>query len=165
MRNAEYWIQHLNLLPHPEGGFFREIFRSKINIEQQSLPYGFKGSRRLCTSIYYLLRSKDISKLHRLKSDEIWFYHYGSSLKIVMIDQEGNKHSKLLGANAEKSEQPQIEITAGTIFGAKVTDEDSYCLVGCIVTPGFEFNDFELFEREDLLQAYPKHEDVIKKFT
>jgi len=82
-----------------------------------------------------------------------------------MIDQEGNKHTKFLGANAEKSEQLQVEITAGTIFGARVTMEDSYCLIGCIVTPGFEFSDFELFDREDLLQAYPKHADVINKFT
>jgi predicted cupin superfamily sugar epimerase len=165
MRNAEYWIQHLKLLPHPEGGFFRETYKSKINIEQQTLPYGFKGSRRLCTSIYFLLRTQDISRLHRLKSDEIWYYHYGSSLKIVLIDQEGNKHTKILGPNAEKAEQLQVEIPAGTIFGAQVTDENSFCLVGCIVTPGFEFSDFELFDREDLLQAYPKHSDVINKFT
>jgi predicted cupin superfamily sugar epimerase len=165
MQNAEYWIQHLNLLPHPEGGFFRETYRSSLIIEQQSLPYGFKGSRRLSTSIYYLLRSRDISKFHRLKSDEIWYYHYGNSLKLVMIDQEGNKHTRFLGPNAEKSEQLQIEIPAGTIFGAMVTDENSYSLLGCVVSPGFDFSDFELFDREDLLQAYPKHSDVINKFT
>jgi predicted cupin superfamily sugar epimerase len=165
MRNSEYWIQHLNLLPHPEGGFFREMYRSNIGIEQQALPYGYKGARRLCTSIYFLLRSQDISKLHRLKSDEIWYYHFGSSLKIIMIDNEGQKHTKLLGPNSEKSEQFQVEIPAGTIFGAVVTDENSYCLVSCIVAPGFDFGDFELFDREDLLQAYPKHSDFIIKFT
>jgi uncharacterized protein len=165
MQNAEYWIQNLNLIPHPEGGFFREIYRSNLEIDQKFLPYGIKGSRRLCTSIYYLLRSKDISKLHRLKSDELWYYHYGSTLKIVMIDQEGNKHTKFLGANAEKSEHLQIEIPAGTIFGALITEEESYCLVSCVVSPGFDFNDFEIFDREDLIQAYPKHIDVINRLT
>jgi predicted cupin superfamily sugar epimerase len=165
MQNAEYWVQHLDLLPHPEGGFYKEMYRSNLSIDQQMLPYGFKGSRRICTSIYYLLRTKDISKLHRLKSDEIWYYHYGGSLKIVMIDQEGKKFTKMLGPNAEKSDLLQVEIPAGTIFGAMVSEENSYCLVGCVVTPGFEFSDFELFDREDLIQAYPKHADLINKFT
>jgi uncharacterized protein len=165
MQNAEYWIQHLNLLPHPEGGFYNEVYRSTADVPQQSLPHGFKGNRRLCTSIYYLLRSQDLSKFHRLKSDELWYFHYGSSLKIIMIDPEGNKHTKILGTNAEKAERLQVDITAGTIFGAMVNDDDSYSLVSCVVTPGFEFMDFELFEQEELMQAFPKHADLIKKFT
>jgi uncharacterized protein len=165
MQTAEYWIQHLNLLPHPEGGFFREVYRSTTEVEQQALPHGFKGSRRLCTSIYYLLRSQDISKFHRLRSDEIWYFHYGSSLKIVMIDHEGNKHTRILGTNAEKAERMQVEIQAGNIFGALVNDENSYALVSCAVAPGFEFSDFEMFDQEELLQAFPRHEEIIKLFT
>jgi len=165
MNTAEYWIQHLDLKPHPEGGFFREIYRSANITAQNNLPKGFKGNRRLATSIYYLLRSGDISKFHRLKSDEIWYYHYGSSIKIIMIDKEGNKHTQMLGSRAEKAERPQVIVPAGTIFGAEVIEKNSFGLFGCVVAPGFEFGDFEMFSREDLLQAYPRHADIITKYT
>ncbi len=165
MKNNQFWIKHLNLQPHPEGGFFRETYRSHLEIDHNMLSVGYSGSRKLSTSIYYMLRSEEISRLHRLQSDELWYYHFGSSLKIVMIDQEGKKQTKVLGANLEKAEQLQVLIPSGTIFGAEVIDSDSFSLLGCMVTPGFEFDDFEIFDREDLLQAYPKHADLINKFS
>jgi uncharacterized protein len=164
MNTAEYWVQHLNLIPHPEGGFFREIYRSSISVEKKMLPLGYKDSRRLATSIYYLLRSEDISHFHRLRSDELWYYHFGSGVRIVIIDQEGHKQTKLLGPKIEKAEHMQVLIPAGTIFGAEVIDSDSFSLIGCAVTPGFEFEDFEMFNKEDLLQAYPKQAEIIEKF-
>jgi predicted cupin superfamily sugar epimerase len=165
MQNAEYWIQQLNLLPHPEGGFYKEVYRSSLKIRKDNLPHGFNGERRLCTSIYFLLRSGDISKFHRLHSDEIWYYHFGGSLKIIQIDQEGNKHTCHLGTQIEKSEQMQILIPAGTIFGAELLSKNTYGLFSCVVAPGFEFEDFEMFDREDLIQAYPKHSELIEHFT
>jgi len=164
MNTAEYWIQHLKLKPHPEGGFFREIYRSNVETDQKNLPHGYEGARRLSTSIYYLLRSGDISRFHRLRSDEIWYYHYGSMVKIILIDQQGHKHSKLLGPRPERAEQPQVIVPAGTVFGAEITEKNSFGLYGCMVTPGFEFDDFEVFSKEDLIQAYPKHADIIEKF-
>lgn len=164
MYTAEYWIQHLNLKPHPEGGFFNEVFRSSINISKDELPVGYKSSRRVATCIYYMLRSNDISKMHRLRSDEIWFYHYGSPAKIIYIDPEGKKHKFFLGPNHEKAEQFHIHIPAGNIFAAEVTQSDSYCLMSCVVAPGFEFEDFELFPKEELIQAYPKHADLFEKY-
>jgi len=165
MNTAESWIHHLNLIPHPEGGFYREIFKSSIEVGNNVLPRGFNGSRRLCTSIYYLLRAGERSRLHRLKSDELWYHHFGSSLRIVMIDPEGQKHVRFLGPRIEKAEQFQILIPAGTIFGAELSDPGSFSLFSCMVSPGFEFEDFELFEKEDLLQAYPKHSEIIEKFS
>jgi uncharacterized protein len=165
MNTAEYWIQHLNLLPHPEGGFYRELFKSSVEVGNNLLPRGFSGSRRLATSIYYLLRAGEISRLHRLKSDEIWYFHFGSSLRIVMIDPEGQKHVRFLGQKIEKTEHLQILIPAGTIFGAELTDPNLFGLFSCMVSPGFEFDDFELFDKEDLLQAYPKHTDIIERLT
>ena len=164
MQTAEYWIQHLNLQPHTEGGFYREIFRSSTEIEPKQLPVGYDGPRRLATSIYYLLRSGDVSRFHRLRSDEMWYYHAGSGLKMILLDQEGNKHTRLLGPRIEKAEQLQVLIPAGTIFGAEVLVTGSYGLCGCMVAPGFEFADFEVFEKEDLIQAYPKHAEIIDKF-
>ena len=165
MKNYQFWIQHLNLQPHPEGGFFREVFRSNIEIDQKSLPFGYSGKRKLSTSIYYMLRSGEISKLHCLKSDELWYYHFGSSLRIVMIDKEGIKHIKVLGPRLEKAEQLQLLIPSGTIFGAEVVEPDSFSLLGCLVTPGFEFDDFEIFNSDELVKTYPKHADLIKQFS
>jgi predicted cupin superfamily sugar epimerase len=162
---AEYWIQHFNLLPHPEGGFYRETYRSVLEVEQKDLPIGYDGNRRLSTSIYYLLRSGEKSRFHRLRSDELWYFHYGCSLNIFLIDQEGKKHSRRLGANVEKTEQMQVLIPAGTVFAAEVSGKESYSLIGCMVSPGFEFEDFELFSQEDLVQAYPQHTDLIRRFT
>jgi uncharacterized protein len=164
MNTAEYWIQHLGLKPHPEGGFYKEIFRSSISVDKKSLPLGFQASRRLVTSIYYLLRSGEISHFHRLRSDELWYYHYGSSVRIIIIDQEGHKQTRLLGPKIEKAEHLQIVIPAGTIFGAEVIDSDSFGLFGCMVAPGFEFDDFEMYNKEDLKQAYPRQADIIDKF-
>jgi predicted cupin superfamily sugar epimerase len=165
MHTAEYWIQHFNLQPHPEGGFFRETYRSTLEIENKELPVGYNGNRRLATSIYYLLRSGERSRFHRLRSDELWYFHYGSVLKIIMIDQEGQKHTRLLGANVEKAEHMQVLIPSGTVFAAEVSGKESYSLIGCMVSPGFEFDDFELFRQDDLIQAYPQHTELIKRFT
>jgi uncharacterized protein len=164
MITEEYWIQHLKLEPHPEGGFFKEVFRSNISVNREELPVGYKSVRRLATSIYYLLRSEDISKMHRLKSDELWYFHFGSPLKVISIDQEGKKHSKILGPNPEKAEFFYMHIPAGSIFAAEVTEPDTYSLISCVVAPGFEFDDFEMFSKDDLLQAYPKHADLFEKY-
>lgn len=164
MHSAEFWIQHLDMKPHPEGGFYRETYKSGIEISNSVLPHGFPGPRRLVTSIYYLLRSGEISRLHRLRSDELWYYHFGSSLKIIMINQEGQKTSKILGSRPDRAEHLQILIPAGTIFAAEITEQNSYSVFGCMVSPGFEYQDFELFNKEDLIQAYPKHASIIERF-
>lgn len=165
MHTAEYWIQNLDLKPHPEGGFYKEMFRSNIVISKDELPVGYKSSRRLTTSIFYLLRTEDYSRLHRLKSDEMWYFHYGSAIRIIYIDHEGKKHTKLLGANLEKAEYFYLHIPAGNIFTAEVVDKDSFSVFSCVVSPGFEFDDFEMFDKEDLIQAYPKHASLFEKYS
>lgn len=165
MEQSEYWIQHLGLKPHPEGGYFKETYRSNIKIGTKDLPVGFSDNRDISTSILYLLPSNQVSKLHRLKSDELWYFHHGSSIKLHLIDREGKKHSKLLGPRLEKAEQFQVLVPAGIIFAAEVMARDSYSLCGCVVSPGFEYQDYELFDREDLIQAYPKHQEFIEKFS
>lgn len=164
MDNAGYWIQHLELGPHPEGGFYKETYRSSVEVPTKGLPIGYKSARRLSTSVYYLLRSEDISRLHRLRSDELWYYHAGSPLKVISIDMEGNKQSQILGNNHDKAEQFSLMVPGGCIFCAEVVDSDSFTLVSCVVSPGFEFEDFEMFDKEDLVQAYPKHAELFEKY-
>lgn len=164
MRSASYWISHLNLQPHPEGGFFKETYRASENISKQALPQRFAGDRCFSTAIYFLLRSQDISVFHRIKSDEMWHFYAGTSLSIYVLTQQELTIHKL-GANVDKHEELQVVIPANSWFGAKVNEADSYTLAGCTVAPGFDFTDFEMAERTQLLRDFPAHQEVIELLT
>ncbi|MQY76877.1 MAG: cupin [Spirochaeta sp.] len=155
MRNAEYWISRLDLQPHPEGGYFKEIYTS---------PF-FVNEKRLSTSIYFLLSGNEVSKFHRLASDELWYYHDGSSLAIHMINPEGEHIRSFLGMNVEKGELPQVIVRAGAIFGSELTDKSTYSLVGCLASPGFTYEDFKLYSEQELLSLYPQHRTIIERLT
>lgn len=165
IKNAEYWIKKLRLQSHPEGGFYREIYRSPVEISCDGLPVKYNNSRNTSTSIYFLLKSDDFSSLHRLKSDEIWYYHVGNPVTIYLIDTSGNLEEKHLGPDLDAGQQLQVIIPAGTIFGADIFGDSDFSLVGCVVTPGFDFMDFELLQRNDLLLTYPQHTQLITKLT
>lgn len=165
MITPDYWIKNLELSPHPEGGYYKEIYTSGIVLKNEILPQVYDGDRKLTTSIYYLLRSGEISYFHQLKSDEIWYFHCGSSLKISSISRYGELSTEMLGIDAKKGEKPQIIIPAGTIFGAEVVRENSYTLLSCMVSPGFELNDFKLFTRKELLERYTQYSDIINKLS
>nr|WP_205598628.1 cupin domain-containing protein [Clostridium niameyense] len=158
--NAKYFIEKLDMIKHPEGGYYKE---SLISNEIINVNNG-KKQRRLWTSIYFLLQTGDVSHFHKLESDEMWYYHGGSSLTIYMIDMEGNLITKKLGLNIDKGEDPQVLVPKGFIFGSAMNNE-GYALVGCMVSPGFNFEDFKLFSREKLLKLYPEHSDIIFKLT
>lgn len=165
MQDGTHWIMKLNLQPHPEGGHFREIYRSSEEAEGITLRDKRKGVRNLATSIYYLLRSGERSCFHRLRSDEVWYFHVGSPLHIYTIDIHGTLKTITLGIHPEQHQVPQIVIPAGTIFGALVTESNSYSLVSCMVAPGFSFEDFEMISREHMLDKFPKERDLIHKLT
>jgi hypothetical protein len=165
MKPSEHWIEKLGLSPHPEGGYYREIYSSNDYIEGSRLSGKYYGRRNLSTSIYFLLRSGEISNFHRLKSDEIWYFHTGSPVRIYTLDVNGNLAVVTLGCDIDNGEVPQAIIPAGTIFGAEIKDENTYSLVGCMVSPGFHFDDFELMTREFLLERFPEHKDIIIKLT
>ena len=155
MKNAEYYIKNLEMLPHVEGGYFKESFLSEEKVRE---------NKNLWSSIYFLLRTGEVSNFHRLKSDELWYYHDGEALTIYMISPEGELITKQLGINIEKGEVPQALVPKGYILGSAMNN-DGFSLVGCMVAPAFEYEDFELFEREYLLNLYPKHKDIIIKLT
>lgn len=164
MKSASYWIEKLALQPHPEGGFYKENYRATEVIPVQGLPSRFQGERSFSTSIYFLLRSQDISAFHRIQSDELWHYHAGSSLSIYVMGEHGvSVH--VLGMDMEKGESLHVVIPANCWFGAKVNTPDGYVLSGCTVAPGFDFADFELASRDELLRTYPQHKSVIEMLT
>jgi uncharacterized protein len=152
-------VELLNLTPHPEGGFYSETYRSTQETQQ---PTGEK--RQLSTSIYFLLRSQDVSHFHRIQSDELWFWHEGSPLSIHLLGEKGHEILRL-GSVKEDGVRPQHLVHAKTIFGSTVDQQDSYTLVSCVVAPGFDFRDFELFTAEDLLPIFPDAEEIILKLT
>ncbi len=149
---------------HPEGGYYKESFISAENITDSDLTTTFEDKRILWTSIYFLLRNGEVSNFHRLKSDEMWYYHSGSPLTIYMITPEGELITEQLGLDIEKGEKPQVLVPKNYIFGSAMNNK-GYALVGCMVSPGFEFRDFELFERDTLLNLYPKYKETIEKLT
>ncbi|MGB0934241.1 MAG: cupin domain-containing protein [Lishizhenia sp.] len=152
-------IEKFNLNQHPEGGWYKEIYRSSEKIDTQS------GDRDLLTSIYFLLSSDNQSHFHKIESDEIWFYHEGSPLSVHTISPEGEYKVLKVGLNLAKGEEPQVLVPKGTIFGSTVDQENSYSFVSCAVAPGFDFQDFYLHTREELLTHYPEHASIINRLT
>ena len=163
--DKQYYIEKLGLSPHPEGGYYKETFQSAEVTSDQELSVNFEGTRKLYTSIYFLITSHNVSHFHRLKSDELWYYHAGSPLSIHIIDENGNYKEIKLGIDLDKGEVPQALVPKNTIFGSTVRGDDSFSLVGCMVSPGFEFKDFELFTQQELLQKYPQHKNIIMKMA
>jgi uncharacterized protein len=164
MKSIDYWINHLGLLPHPEGGFYKETYRASEKILSSALPALFGGDRNLSTAIYFLLRSEDISVFHRIKSDELWHFYYGSTLLIYVLHERELKIHRL-GANLDKGDSLQVVIPANCWFAAHIENPDSFALCGCTVAPGFDFRDFEMAERNTLLKEYPGYDKEIIRLT
>ncbi|MBG9982188.1 cupin domain-containing protein [Aerococcaceae bacterium DSM 111020] len=158
MQAAE-WIEYYELLPHPEGGYFKQVAKSSDILQEE------RKERARYTSIYFLLTDDNPSRFHRLTADEIWYFHAGAPLTVHMISPEGDYQTVKIGANPQQDEQLQFTVPAGYIFGSTVDTPDAYALVSCMVAPGFEFEDFELFHREDLLAQYPDHQEIITRLT
>lgn len=158
-KDANYYINQLGLDKHPEGGYYKNSFTSAEAID------AFGTKRSLFTNIYFLLESKDISHFHRLKSDEVWYYHAGSPLLVHIIDEQGNYNEMKVGLDIENGEMPQVIVPKNSIFGSSVIEKDTFSLVGCMVSPGFDFEDFELFTQDELLTNYPQHEEIIKRLA
>ncbi|QHI34800.1 hypothetical protein IMCC3317_01440 [Kordia antarctica] len=158
-------VENLQLFPHPEGGFYKEVYRSEKVISKEALPDNFSGDRSYCTSIYFLLTSGNFSAFHRIKQDEIWHFYSGTSLSVHVIDKKGNYTEYKVGMDFRNGEEPQLVVPAGCWFASSVTKKDSYAFVGCTVAPGFDFDDFELATRSALTDSYPKHKDIIHRLT
>jgi predicted cupin superfamily sugar epimerase len=157
MKIAEQWIRELQLIPHEEGGYFKQTDVSGQTIVTSN------GTRPLYTSILFLLNTDSPSHFHRLQSDETWFYHEGAALTVHCIFPDGHYEAILLGKHPQLGEKLSYTVPKGTIFGSSV--EKSFALVSCVVAPGFDYQDFELFTQNELLKDYPQHETIIKQLT
>lgn len=151
-------VARLELKPHPEGGYFRETYRSAGG----ALVPGM-GWRNHSTSIYYLLSEGDFSAFHRIRQDEIWHFYCGQPVSLHIMDETGSYELVQLGQNIGAGQKLQWVVPAGCWFAAEVAVD--YALVGCTVSPGFDFSDFELALRTTMLQLYPEHRNLIIRFT
>ena len=160
---AKKYIKQLQLKKHPEGGYFKEVYRSSELILPEHLPKRYKQSRNFSTSIYFLLEGKQFSAFHLLQSDELWHFYDGNSAILYIINQKGEISVKKLGRIIES--ELQITIEKQNWFAAELEDKKSFTLFGCTVSPGFEFEDFQLGKRDDLIRKFPQHSALIKRLT
>ena len=164
-RTAQYWIDSLALSPPPEGGHYRVTYQSSLTIVQDALPSIFQGGRSASTAIYFLLAQTDFSAFHRIASDELWHFYAGSALIVYVIDPAGNCSEMHLGDAPEAGEVFQGVVKAGCWFASRLKSPAAFALVGCTVAPGFDFADFEMAKRSDLVAAYPRHRTLIEELT
>jgi len=150
-------IRIYKLEKHPEGGFFRENYRAAGKITGSGLSFS--------TAIYFLLPAGERSRLHRIKSDELWHFYLGGPMTVAQISPDGRVEPVVLGQDSAAGQKLQHIVPAGYWFGAYPNEGTDFSLVGCTVAPGFEFSDFELAERAVLLKQFPQAKDVIVKLT
>jgi len=165
MKTAAQWIEKLGLKQHPEGGYYKEEYRSDEEIGKTQLPPRYNGARNFATSIYFLLKSNEFSSFHRIKSDETWHFYQGTQLELLVLKHDGTLVSYLLGDDFESGERLQITIPRNHWFAARVKQKLSFALLGCTVAPGFHFEDFELASRNQLTEQFPQHRNIIEKLT
>lgn len=164
-QTAKKLISQFNLQKHPEGGYFKETYRSEGVIPEAVFPDTFEGSRNYCTGIYFLLTSDTFSAFHKIRQDEMWHFYQGSPLTIHMISPEGNYSKQVVGLDFENGELPQFTVPKEYWFAAEVNEPDNYSFVGCTVSPGFDFRDFELAERNPLSSRFPQYKEIISRLT
>ncbi len=162
---AQNIINKLELQEHPEGGYFKETYRSPGVIPNNVLSTNFKGDRNESTAIYFLLTSEKFSAFHKINQDEAWHFYKGAPLKLHIISKEGNYSFIMIGNDLENGEVPQYIVKGGDWFAAEVLQKDAYTLVGCTVAPGFDFADFVLPKREEMINLFPTHKEIITKLT
>lgn len=145
---AQDYIQKLELLPHPEGGYFKQLFGND------------ETGKKDISTIYYMLTNQDISAFHRLHGVvEIWYHHAGEALNIYVIDPDGTLHTHRLAPDGEM----QVVIQPEQWFAAEIPDKQGFALVGCAVAPAFTFDNFELADKNSLLQSFPQHKELIER--
>ncbi len=165
MNRIQELVEQLELTEHPEGGFYKETYRSAGSIPQDVLGDIFTGERNYSTGIYFLLTTGNFSAFHRIRQDEMWHFYEGDPLIIHMIDQAGKYSTQEIGLNLHRNQLPQFVVPKNIWFASEVLENGTYSLVGCTVSPGFDFEDFELAKRDQFINNFPQHEEIIQRLT
>jgi len=155
-------VNQLDLLPHPEGGYYKETYRSNLS-HLPPAELEITDPRSISTAIYFLLTKGNFSAFHRIKQDELWHHYMGAAIAVHTISPKGEYHKLLLGSDLAKGEFPQHLVKGGTWFASESLGD--YSLAGCTVAPGFDFADFELPPQKELLDLFPEHRNEIVRLT
>jgi len=165
MEEADKIISKLKLQPHPEGGYFRETYRSTGEIKKENLDHRFTGNRNFSTCIYFLLTSETFSAFHKIHQDEIWHFYDGSPIRLHMITPPCEYSQIIIGRDIDQGQVPQFVVPGESWFAAEVVNKNDFTLVGCTVAPGFDFSDFELANSCELIKMFPQYKEEIIKLT
>lgn len=157
----------LGLAPHPwEGGWYVQTYKSSEQIAAEAFAdqrYG--GARHTGTAIYYLLERGTFSELHRLRSDEIFHFYAGDAVEMLQLEEQESGRIVRIGSRLDEGEQPQVMVRRGVWQGSRLAEGGEWALLGCTVSPGFEFEDYETGERAELCRKWPEFTDLICALT
>lgn len=163
---AEKIIRLLDLVPlHMEGGFFRECYRSDISLPPGALPAGYAGERSAASTIYYLLTPEAFSAIHRLRTDEIFHFHLGDPVEMLLLHPDGTGETRIIGGRLADGMRPQVVVPGGVWQGSRLLEGGRFALMGATMAPGFDPADFEAGDRASLIQAYPAFRESIEALS
>lgn len=162
MFTTQQLIKQYNLQPHPEGGWYRETYKSTEEISATALPERFGGPRAFSTAIYFLLEQGNFSAFHRIKSDECWHFYAGDPLDVYVLKSDGSLDIIHLGQDINNGQLFQYIVPANCWFASRPAAGSKFCFVGCTVAPGFDFADFEMADATALTKKFPEHQDIVK---
>ena len=164
--NAEAIKRLLNLRPLVmEGGYFSETYRAEETIAAESLAARYGGQRHTGTAIYYLLERGEFSEMHRVKSDEIFHFYMGDPVEMVQLWPGGEVKRVVIGTDLAAGTRPQVVVPHGVWQGCRLVEGGSVALMGCTVSPGFEYADYESGKREELVKGWPGAREWIERLT
>jgi len=164
--NAQIIIELLGLKPlSKEGGYYRETYRSTEKIPEQVLPARFSTDKHLSTAIYYLLTADSFSSIHRVSSDELFHFYLGDPVMQLLLYPDGHTETRTLGQDIGEGQRLQSLIPGGVWQGGCLVEGGGFALLGTTMAPGFDFHDFELGNRHDLLRKYHVHSSLIERLT
>lgn len=164
--SAQRLKELLRLEPHPrEGGWFRQTYASGERFPQDSLPKRYIGDRSAGTAIYYLLTPDTFSEIHRLASDEVFHFYLGDPVEMLQLKPNGQGEIVRMGSDIEGGTMPQLLVPQSVWQGSRLIAGGEVALLGCTVSPGFDYADYEQGTREELTAAYPAFTEMIRKLT
>jgi hypothetical protein len=163
---VEEIMELLHLRPLPaEGGYYAESYRAVENVPAAGLPERYGGPRAHGTAIYYLLVPGECSRLHRLRTDEVWHFYLGDPVEMLQLGPAGAGQMLQIGADLAAGQRPQVVVPRGTWMGARLAAGGRCALLGTTMAPGFDATDFEAGRRQELLAAYPAFREAILALT
>jgi uncharacterized protein len=157
----------LGLAPHPrEGGCYVRTYQSGEMLPPAAFAAGrYPGARHTATAIYYLLEPETFSEMHRLRSDEIFHFYSGDPVEMLQLQADGSGTIVRIGTRLAQGERPQVVVPRGVWQGSQLAPGGQWALLGCTVSPGFEFEDYETATREELTAAWPAFSQLIRQLT